>query len=122
MQKQKNKKLQSFTEKEKQMAEEIEHLNLQLKEKKVTAVQHEKESSEWDIRFSNFDHYFPLPKFSIRLYFCYVSIPTVADCKDAHLVNSEQQTLFDKEVYFGVLVIKTSLVWFSLSLLFSCFQ
>ena len=53
MQRQRAKRYQASNEKEKEMLAEIENLKSDLKQKQSLHVQHEKENSEWDIRYSS---------------------------------------------------------------------
>ena len=50
MQRQRNKRNQANNEKENDMMKEIQHLKSDLKQRQAQHIQHEKESSEWDIR------------------------------------------------------------------------
>lgn len=53
MQRQRTKKSQASGEKERELMMEIETLKTDLKQKQSLHVQHEKENSEWDIRYEN---------------------------------------------------------------------
>ncbi|XP_076809749.1 centrosomal protein of 63 kDa-like [Clavelina lepadiformis] len=56
MQRQKTKRNQASADKEKELLEEVDHLKAELKEKRAIAIEHDKESSEWDIRKRALQH------------------------------------------------------------------